>query len=307
MVNNENIQEILECTQKLQGFLKTEMSVSEPEEGRVIAELRVYNDAPPAVDGSEVVFLGVGLVIIDGRERSRTNWTSRVIVSGALDHDKQLQRYNKGEYISARQGKRFPAYTDDEASHGEILFPGENLVYEVEIAEDELPYFEIWVDGSVSRRHLLHISRQMKKMEKWSLPLVAETFQALDEIDLYSPLISMVGEIPAFNPQTTLADIDSFRGKLEKAIGHVKDTMPELNKVYHTAPNQELRDLMKQHIGYYLTTSQRMCNKVLETLSGSNTELMKESAEELKAHLLTLEEVKKAKAETMSQFDIKPD
>ena len=80
--------------------------------------------------------------------------------------------------------------------------------------------------------------------------------------------------------------------------------MPELNKVFHSAPNQELRDLIKQHIGKYLTTSERMCNRVLETLSGSDTGQMKESTEELKAHLLTLDEVKRAKVELMSQFGI---
>jgi len=71
--------------------------------------------------------------------------------------------------------------------------------------------------------------------------------------------------------------------------------MPELNKVFHSAPNQELRDLMKQHIGKYLTTAERMYNRVLETLSSSDTGRMKESTEELKAHLLTLDEVKRAK------------
>ena len=47
-----------------------------------------------------------------------------------------------------------------------------------------------------------------------------------------------------------------------------------------------------------------MCNRVFEALSGSSTEQMKEATEELKAHLLTLEEVKRAKAESMSQFGI---
>jgi len=39
-------------------------------------------------------------------------------------------------------------------------------------------------------------------------------------------------------------------------------------------------------------------------LSGSNREQMKTAAEELKAHLLTHDEVKKAKAESMSRFGI---
>jgi hypothetical protein len=64
---------------------------------------------------------------------------------------------------------------------------------------------------------------------------------------------------------------------------------------------------MKQNIGKYLTTTERMYNRVLESLSGSNMEKMKKSAEELKKHLLTVDEVRKARAESMSQFGIKTD
>jgi len=35
---------------------------------------------------------------------------------------------------------------------------------------------------------------------------VAQTFKDLDKIDLYTPLISLVDAIPAFSPQTTLAN-----------------------------------------------------------------------------------------------------
>ena len=78
---------------------------------------------------------------------------------------------------------------------------------------------------------------------------VVQTFSDLDKIDLYKPLVSLIDAIPEFSPQTTLVDIDAFREEIEKDIDHVKKVMPELNQVYHSAPNQELRDLMKQHIG----------------------------------------------------------
>lgn len=303
----ENIFITLEQLQGLRGFLKSEMSVGNPEEGRIKAEIKVYNDAPVSSDGSEVVFLGVGLLIIDGRERAHTNWTSRVRLPSKPDQSSEVrQKYNKGVFVIGGSGVGFPAVTSDENSHGQALFPGESLVFEIDISEDQLPYLEIRVEGSVSRRHLLHISRPMKTMEKWSQPRVLQTFQDLDKIDLYTPLVSLIDAIPAFSPQTTLADIDVFREEIEKVIKHVKITMPELNKVYHAAPNQELRDLMKQHIGKYLTTSERICQGVLKTLSSSDIGHMKASAEELKTHLLTLEEVKRAKADSMSQFGIEP-
>ena len=302
---NESILKSLEDIQNLRDFLMAEMTVGDSEDGNIKAEIQVSNEAPLSVEGSEVVFLGVGLIIVDGRERAHTNWTSKVrLLSKPEQNSRARQNYTRGEFVIGGNGARFPAVTSDENGHGQVLFPGERLIFEIDTTETQLPYLNISIEGSVSRRHLLHLSRPMKTMGKWTQPLVEQTFHDLDNIDLYSPLVALIGEIPAFSPQTTLADINSFGEKVQKAIDHVKETMPELNKVYHSAPNQDLRDMMKQHIGAYLTTSERICNKVLDTLSGSNTEQMKESAEALKAHLLTLEGVKRVKVESASQFGI---
>ena len=304
---NEDIFTTLEQIQSLRDFLKSEMSIGDPEDGKIKAAIRVYNDAPASSDGSEVVFLGVGLIIIDGRENAHTNWPFRARLLGKPDvNSEERQKFKKGDYVIGGNGARFPAVTSDENSHGQALFPGESLVFEIDISEDQLPYLDIRVEGSVSRRHLLHLSRPMKTMEKWSQPRVAQTFEDLDKIDLYTPLVSLVEAIPEFSPQTTLADINAFREDIEKAIAHVKTTMPELNKVYHAAPNGELRNLMKQHIGKYLTTSERICQGVLKTLSSRDMGHMKASAEELKAHLLTLEDATRAKADSISQFGIEP-
>ena len=91
---------------------------------------------------------------------------------------------------------------------------------------------------------------------------------------------------------------------MEKSKDHVVEVGRELNNVYHSAPNQRLRDYMKNGIGQYLSSATKICNKTLEALSGGDTKKMKEAAEELKAHLLTLDEVKRAKEELMSKFGI---
>jgi len=44
--------------QSVQDFLKTEMSIGEPVDGTIMAEIRVYNYAPLANGGSEIVFMG---------------------------------------------------------------------------------------------------------------------------------------------------------------------------------------------------------------------------------------------------------
>jgi hypothetical protein len=234
--------EPLENIKSLGSSLKSEMSVGEPSNGRVKAEITIQYTAPSSSDGSEVVFLGVGMTIIDGRERDRTKWVSLVNVSRPSDCVGERQKYDNGEWVGKHGEERFPAYTADEQSHGEILFPGESLVYEFDISESDLPYLELRIEGSVSRRHLFRLSRSMEIMKKWRQPLLIETFQAIDKINYYNPLLSVIDKIPEFGPQTTLADIDAFRSVLANAQVHVDKVMTELNKVYHSAPNQELRE-----------------------------------------------------------------
>jgi len=198
----------------------------------------------------------------------------------------------------------FPAATSDEQAHGEVLFPGESVVYEIKISEASLPYLDIRVEGSVSRRHLFHISQPMEALKAWTQPLLATTFRALDAIDFYRPLLSIIDVMPAFGSQTTLADVGVFKVAVEKAKDHVEVVMKELNKIYHSAPNQKLRDYMKKGIGQYLTSATEVCNRTLKALSGSDTKTMKEAAEEMKAQLLKAEEVKRGQTELKSQFGI---
>ena len=178
----------------------------------------------------------------------------------------------------------------------------------MKISEADLPYLDIRVEGSVSRRHLFHISQPMEALKAWTQPLVVETFRALDAIDFYTPLLSIVDVMPKFVPQTTLAEINAFRAAVGKARDHVGKVRQELSNVYRSAPNQKLRDYMNKDmnrgIGQYLATATKMCDRTLEALSGSDTRKMKEAAEELKAHLLKADEVKRGQTELMSQFGI---
>ncbi len=304
---NESILKNLKDIQSVRGLLKSEMSISGPEEGEIIAKIKVYNDAPTSPDGGDIVFLGVGLRIIFGSERGKqigsAYWPSRINKSRPSDHVELRRKYDEGTWVGGRGGS-FPEATADEQSHGEVLFPGESVVYEIKTSKAELPYLDIRVEGSVSRRHLFHISRPMEALKVWTQPLVAETFRALDAIDFYTPPLSITEAMPALGPQTTLADIDAFKVAVEKARDHIGKVMKELNGVYHSAPNQKLRDYMKMGIGQYLTSAMKVCDRTLEALSGSDTKKMKEAAEEMKAHLLKAEEVKRGRAELMSQFGI---
>ena len=178
------------------------------------------------------------------------------------------------------------------------------MVYEIKTSESQLPYLDIRVEGSVSRRHLFHISQPMEALKVWTQPLVAKTFRALDAIDFYNPLLSVTEVMPALGPQTTLADINAFKVVVEKARGHIGKVKNELNSVYHSTPNQKLRNYMEVGIRQYLKAAAKMCDRTLEALSGSDMKKMKEAAEEMKAQFLEADKVKRGQRELMSQFGI---
>ena len=219
------------------------------------------------------------------------------------------QKYNVGTWVGGTGGSS-PEATADERAQGEVLFPRGSVVYEIKTHRSELPYLDIRVEGSISRRYLFHISQPMEALKAWSQPLVVGTFRALDAIDFYTPLLSFVDVMPNFGSQTTLAEIDSFRAAVGKARAHVEKVWHELSNVERSAPNQKLRDYMDKNkngsIGQYLLMTTKMCDRTLEALSGSDTRRMKEATEELKAQLLKAEEVKRGQIELMSQFGIDP-
>ena len=173
---NESILKNLKDIQSLRSLLKSEVSISDPKEGEVIATIKVYNDAPESHDGGDIVFLGVGLRITDGRGRPKGSayWPSRIKKSRPSDQAELRRKYNEGDWVGGT-GDSFPAYTSDEQSRGEVLFPGESVVYEIKTSEDELPYLDVRVEGSLSRRHLFHISQPMEALKALTQPRGAES------------------------------------------------------------------------------------------------------------------------------------
>ena len=236
MDSDESILNTLEGIQSLRHFLKSEMSIGDPENGEIIATINVHNNAPPSRDKGDVVFLGVGLRITVGREggnqRGSNYWPPKIKKSRPSDKTELRQTYDEGTWFGS-SGASFPATTADEQSHGEVLFPGESVVYEIKISESELPYLDVRVEGSVSRRHLFHISQPMEALKPWTQPVIAETFRALDAIDFYTPLVSLSEVMPTWGPRTTIAEMDAFRDAITKAKDHVGKVMQELNNVYH--------------------------------------------------------------------------
>ncbi len=296
----ENIENVLT---ELRGYLHSEMSVSESEEDGVDLTILVRNDAPPREDGVQVVFMGVGLNIIDTRDPADTLIisTENIVSSRPSDRQDLHQRYEKGTWFT---GERFIAGTENEESFGEILFPGESVLYEIHIPSELLPYAEIKVEGSVSRRHLFHISRFMSGLEQWKKPPLVDIFKDLKDVDIMRPIESAISAMPEFGSKTTLEEIAAFRKVVEEAKTQIGLEMQKLNNVYRATSNQEIRDHLKGTIGQYITSLTESFTSTLDVLSSGNPEQMLEAAGSLKEQLAASEEVNKKTSELMARYRV---
>lgn len=295
--------------QSLRNFLQSETSINDTENGKVVVKIKVCNDAPESLDGGDVVFLGVGLSIVyDSRYDSRKGRMSafKKMMPSDIEklHNKELhKKYSQRTWLG--DGGIFPVVTANEASLGDTLFPGDNVTYELTTTKADLPYLDIRVEGSLSRRHLLHISQPMADIKTLAQPIIVETFRALDAIDFYSPLFSIKGVMPAFGPQTTLADIDAFKVAIEKVRDHIEQNVKDFGQLRDLAPDQKVRDYIRYTFGEdLLAHARKILSRTLEAITGSNIEMMKQSAEEINALLLKAEDVKRRQADLMSEFGI---
>ncbi len=306
---SEYILDNIRNIQSLRDSLRSEMAISDPQEGEVTATIKVYNDTPQSPDGGNIVFVGVGLRFIDGREKGRQKgsayWPKRIKKSRPSDQPELRQQYSEG-YWFGRGGSEssFPDVTGDEQSHGEVLFPGETVVYDIEISETDLPYLDIKVEGSVSRRHLLRTSKSMHDLKERSWPIVNETFINLDKIDFLTPLINIVNEIPDIGPQTTFADIDKLKAVIEKGRTHINGVVTEIKDIQRAAPNQKMREYIEKGIRQYLKSVAIAFESAQKALSSGDMEKIKEAVVEIKEKLLETDEFKRRRAELISQFGI---
>jgi len=300
---NESLNTILNHIQNLRNFLKSEVSINQTGEKEVILTIKVYNDASESYDGGNIVFVGVGLRLIDcrGTDKGSNYWSSRIKRTRLSDQDTLRRQYGEGNWSSGGEG--FPIVTSDENSHGEVLFPGEFTRYEINISKNELPYLYISVQGTVSRRHLFHISRPIEEIDLLRKPFVVETFRLVNNVDVLSPLIAIANGLPSVCPNTTFADIDSIKTQVEKGRVHLNQVITELKGTSRSAPSRELREYIAE-ISKYIQSVEMAFDTTQKVLSSGDMPKIKQAVDEMKGKLLGIDEVKRKKADIIARFNI---
>ena len=135
------------------------------ETGGYNVKATISNTAPKEPDYPMVVFMGVGLKF---KMLKLPISIQRMKNQGALKID--LTNAPQRNPFPPDEANRvdlptYPPFTPDEQKHGYILFPGESITYEYNLTAKECPdvkEIKLWAEGTISRRHLLHHSKEIK-------------------------------------------------------------------------------------------------------------------------------------------------
>ncbi len=109
------------------------------------------------------MFTGVGLACRDDL-RARFQSDFNLKVSQGYSRKTRGEDSLQAERAKMMDSKPFPLMTSDEESHGYCLFPGDSMMYKFTVLCEEFANTDdlnLWVEGTLSRRHLLHFQRRL--------------------------------------------------------------------------------------------------------------------------------------------------
>ena len=230
--------------QLLQGYLNTRIELTGTELAPVI-EVEIKNTAPFDPVWPKIVFTGVGLSLAETSAEPRglrhnnirkrrgeiTAAKDDKMVETPWQHDSKRQDLLKTHY-NRLDSSDFPDLTPDENSHGEVLFPGQSVIYEIDVTNELLPYLQFKVEGTVSRRHLYHCVETFTMPEHIIKPSAINAFKDFKTIDIYGPLESVISLVPKFDSSTRLEEVQTFSKAISDSVRKNKTTQEEIQKIW---------------------------------------------------------------------------
>lgn len=249
---NEGNNPYLDFYRQFQGYLKTQMELSKFESTRketgrqqtlTKVKIVVSNTAPAFPDWPKIVFMGIGLSVISLGETetiSPRQLTSREVKpdeTPALKGPPWQQDDKFKGLLQIRHhrvhGQDFPDVTSDERTHGEVLFPGQSVIFEMDVPPQEVPYLQFCVDGTVSRRHLFHCQETLVMPETLTKPIAVAALRDLNAIELHRVMDSVIASMPDFNSDTRLAEVQAFSAALTNCMTEIKAIQEAVSKIWH--------------------------------------------------------------------------
>jgi len=227
----------------LKGYLQTKIedvgSAAEP-----VIKVEISNSAPEGPDLPKIVFMGVGLSLVN-IGGSTENFASRLKprITRRTKADEIKANATPWENDSKRKGllntpyqrldnNPFPDLMPNEREQGEILFPGDSIIYEIDVPRDLLPYLQFRVEGNISRRYLFRFEEIFEMPEPLTKPLAINALADFNSIEIHKLLVSVIESIPDFTKDARLSEIHRFNTLLSENIVEVKTMQDNINNVF---------------------------------------------------------------------------
>ncbi|MDD5094747.1 MAG: helix-turn-helix transcriptional regulator [Dehalococcoidia bacterium] len=225
----------------LRNYLTAQIELEGAENAPVV-KVEIRNTAPESPEWPKVVFTGVGLslgytaknISLRGRDTKMTTKLPEKAPETATTpwvNSSKIQDLRRITYSRTDQ-KEFPRVTPDEQQHGEVLFPGECVVYELNVTTDILPYVQFKIEGTISRRHLLHCEEIFAMPEHITRAPALSALTDLNAIDIHEPLKSVIALMPKFDENTKFPEVQNFTAIVSNTITGISSIQEEVTKIY---------------------------------------------------------------------------
>lgn len=235
-----NIQSLAQIN-SLKAYLDSKVEIVGTE-SQPIVKVTLVNSAPTDQDISKVVFMGIGLsAAVTARnaplEVSMQNF--RVIrnpVSPEVEspttpwnNDAKIKEFSSVNYRRFNNNWDFPDLTQDEQSHGEVLFPGQCLAFEFNVSPQTLPFLELRISYSISRRHLFHWQQSFTMPRHLIKPDLVNALSDFNRVPIYQPLETVLKLMPKFESKPKYEEVQIFSKSLVESSTLITSLQSELN------------------------------------------------------------------------------
>jgi len=157
----EVLHEYLETSIKYGEQEKRKRRNDKPEIEVIPVKITVTNTADKSLKGADIVFMGVNLSFQNSTPNTINTTLRRWIRECKISRtygSQDIQLDNTGDRMDI-SGEAFPPVTSDERRHGEVLFPGDSIEYEIFMPMKHKDDGHFEVSATISRRHLFHCHR----------------------------------------------------------------------------------------------------------------------------------------------------
>ena len=218
----------------------------------VNVRITVNNTAPTDPGLPRVVFIGVGLQANQSGLKGRLR---KQMVPKAPSAPPQ----SRSRIHAVTDGEDAAQITPSERRLGDVLLPGQSVVYEVDVPAKDVPYLELSLEGTVSRRHFLSYRKTLDMPLAYTRPPLLAALRAFNAADIHRSLANVVVSMPELGPDLRLREVKALGGVLTETIPEIGVTQTHLGKL-----SRETRiPAMRTHI----TAAQEYLTRVLEAVT----------------------------------------